>query len=364
MRRIVLGLVALFALGATASAETVPFDSPRWRLAGQETRLVEHDGRQAVFLRGASATLADADFDTGVVSFDIWTDGQRGFPGLYFRGVDDSNAENFYIRPHQSGNPDANQYQPVINGATAWQIFYGEEFAQPVRYAANAWMHIRIEIADDSARVFIDSDTPSLVIHDLKRERARGYLALTDGGDAGVYFANFSYTPGEVEDAPPEPARDLPPGLVRAWHVSAPMAESAAFEAARANRLNQLAWTPVPVETIGVANLARAGARTREAATVLARISVNSDRARTVRMRFGFSDRVRLYLNGVAVFDGDDTYRSRDYRFLGTVGLFDAAHLPLRRGRNEIVMAVTEGFGGWAAMAAFDEMDGLTLLEH
>jgi hypothetical protein len=47
---------------------------------------------------------------------------------------------------------------------------------------------------------------------------------------------------------------------------------------------------------------------------------------------------------------------------IGTVGLFDAAHLPLRRGRNEIVLAVTENIGGWAAMAAFDTMSGLTLL--
>lgn len=364
MRTLILA-AALTLWCSAAAAETVPVNSPRWRVEGEETRVVEHEGRQALFLRGASAVLTDANFDTGVIEFDIWTDGGRGFPGVHFRGVDAGNSENFYIRPHQSGNPDANQYQPVINGATAWQIFYGPEFAQPTHYRANAWMHIRLEVAADSARVFIDSETPSLVVHDLKRERAPGYIALEDGGGGvggtGVYFANFSVTPGEVADAPPEPARELPEGLVRAWYVSPAMSADAAFAAAQSNQ-RSVTWTRVEAETIGVANLARAAAGDDERDTALARISLQSDRARSVRMRFGFSDSVRVYLNGQLVYDGDDTYRSRDYRFLGTVGLFDALHLPLRRGRNEIVMAVSESFGGWAAMAAFDIMDGIELL--
>ena len=84
-------------------------------------------------------------------------------------------------------------------------------------------------------------------------------------------------------------------------------------------------------------------------------------------MRFGFSDRVRVYLNGALLYAGDDTQNSRDYRFLGTVGLYDTLQLPLRRGTNDIVFAVSEGAGGnapggggWAVMAAFPEPTGLT----
>ena len=74
-------------------------------------------------------------------------------------------------------------------------------------------------------------------------------------------------------------------------------------------------------------------------------------------------------MNAVLLYAGDDTQNSRDYRFLGTVGLYDTLHLPLKRGDNVIVFAVSEGGGGnavggggWAAMAAFPDMAGLTLL--
>jgi len=338
-------------------------DSPRWAREGAETRVLEHSGRQALFLRNGFASIGDANFDTGVIEFDIMVDGTRGFPGVFFRGQDNFNAENFYIRPHQGGNPDANQYQPLFNGVAAWQILYGTEYAQPTPYRLNEWMHIRLEVATDSARVYIDSEAPSLVIHDLKRDRAPGYIALSDGG-AGVYFSNFSFTPGPIADvAEPEPQRELPTGLVRRWAVSPAMAEADAFAAAAANRLQDINWSPLAVESIGIANLARVGPRAQATPTVLARISVNSDRVRTVRMQYGFSDRVRVFANGTPLADGADGYLSRDYRFLGTVGLFDAVHLPLRRGRNEIVLAVSENFGGWAAMAAFDDMTGLTVLE-
>ena len=154
----------------------------------------------------------------------------------------------------------------------------------------------------------------------------------------------------------------MPAGLVRAWAVSSPMAEADAFAAAGANRLSAVTWTALAVESNGIANLARVAVRSDQTPTVLARLSVRADRARAVAMRFGFSDRVRVYVNGTLLYAGDDSQYSRDYRFLGTVGFYDTLQLALRRGDNEIVFAVSEGGGGWAANAAFPDMTGLTLL--
>jgi hypothetical protein len=39
-------------------------------------------------------------------------------------------------------------------------------------------------------------------------------------------------------------------------------------------------------------------------------------------MHLGFSDRAVVYLNGPRSA-GDDSYRSRDYRFLGSIGWYD-----------------------------------------
>ena len=77
-------------------------------------------------------------------------------------------------------------------------------------------------------------------------------------------------------------------------------------------------------------------------------------------MDFGFSDRAVVYLNRRALYRGDDTYRSRDYRFLGSIGWWDTLYLPLVEGDNELVVAVSETFGGWGVQARFPEVDGLS----
>lgn len=355
----------LFSICATSAlAEQIPVDSPRWSLQGEEARVVEFKGRAALRLKGAIALLADANFETGVIEFDMAiTDNTPSFPGVFFRGVDDLNYEHFYLRPHQSGNPDANQYTPVINGVTGWQIY--SEYNSQMRYRLNEWFRVRLEIADDSARMFVDSEAPRLVVPDLKRERTAGFVMLR-GSSGGAYFSNISITPGPVAAVPAAPTPALPPGLIRTWAVSGAMPEADAYRTAQANKLDAISWTPLPVEIKGVANLARAAKRADEAPSVLARVSVRSDKKRTVPFRFGFSDRVQIYLNGTLLFSGNDQQGSRDYRFLGTVGLFDTLHLSLRAGDNDVVLVVTESGsapngGGWAAYGVFDDMTGLAL---
>lgn len=355
-------VVVLCLVGASpAVAESIAVDSPRWQFEGAENKVVEYQGKRALFLNGANAKLADAKFENGVIEFDmLLPNTKQSFPGVVFRAQDDNNYEHFYLRPHQNGNPDANQYTPVINGMTGWQIYSGPLYDAQTTYRINEWFHVRMEIAEDSGRVFIDSDQPTLVFHDLKRERAAGFVVLK-GSLGGAYYANISITPGKPEAAPPEPAAELAAGLVKAWSVSGPMTEAEAFTAADTGKLGGVTWTSLPVESNGIANLARVAVWSEEKPTVLARLTLRADKARSTSMRFGFSDKVQIYVNGTLLFTGDDSQRSRDYRFLGTVGFYDALQLPLKRGDNEIVFAVTEGGGGWAANAAFPDMTGLTL---
>jgi len=360
--------VLFFACVAPALAAPVAVDSPHWQFEGAEKQVVDYQGKRALYLKGMNAKQADANFDTGVIEFDMLIpSAAQSFPGIYFRGLDDNNYEHFYLRPHQNGRPDANQYTPVINGVTGWQIY--SQYNGQMTYRLNAWFHVRLEIAEDSARIYVDSPSqPALVVHDLKRDRHAGFVTIK-GSLGGAYFANIEIQAGSPDAAAPAPAADLPDGLVRAWSVSAAMAEADAFAAARANRLNAVSWTNLAVETNGIANLARVAVRTDETPTVLTRLSLRADQTRTVAMRFGFSDRVQVYVNGTLLYAGDDTQNSRDYRFLGTVGLYDTLQLPLRRGDNDVVFAVSEGGGGnavggggWAAVAAFPDMTGLTLL--
>lgn len=368
MRRL---LFALFMVAAApAYAEVIPVDSPRWQMQGDGAAVVEYHGQRALYLPRAAAILNDANFETGVIEFDMaMEDPGRApsFPGVIFRGrEEDGNYENFYLRPHQSANPDANQYTPVINNILEWQLY--PEFQSRMRYRFGEWFHVRLEIAEHSMRVFVDSTEPR-VVATLQLAPRAGVVALT-GSNEGAYFTNINITPGPQAEAPPEqPPANLPAGLVRTWSVTAAMSEEAALNAAAANHLNTLSWTTLPAEVNGNANLSRVATRTDETPMTLARFTLNADRARAVPMRFGFSDKVHIYLNGTLLFEGNDTQGSRDYRFLGEVGFWYALQLPLRRGTNEIVFAVSDGGGGaavggggWGALAALPEMTGLTLV--
>ena len=67
-----------------------------------------------------------------------------------------------------------------------------------------------------------------------------------------------------------------------------------------------------------------------------------------------------MFFNDKLFYSGNNTYRTRDYRYLGSIGYFDEVYLPLKAGRNEIIMAVSESFGGWGIMAKLENMEGIT----
>ena len=64
------------------------------------------------------------------------------------------------------------------------------------------------------------------------------------------------------------------------------------------------------------------------------------------------------------MYEGQRQFMSRDYRYLGTIGFFDAVHLPLKKGKNELVIAVSETFGGWGIQGEFEDMEGIKLLNE
>jgi hypothetical protein len=192
----------------------------------------------------------------------------------------------------------------------------------------------------------------------LKRAPAAGSVGLGVGGPVAGHFSNFAYStdPGERIVAPPPP--DPMAGSIASWSVSDVFAE---------NRLDDgdpregRTWARLDAEPTGLTDLARVS-RIADGNTVLARATIVSDREQTRRLEFGFSDRVRVYLDGRPLYGGADAYGSRDYRFLGSIGWFDALYLPLKPGPNELVLAVSEDFGfGWGIQARLDSLQGLTL---
>jgi hypothetical protein len=348
----------------------VPFNPERWEIQAKESRVMNHLGRTSLYLKGGVAAVRNSKFTDGVIEFDIAFTGERGFMGAVWRMQDFENYEEFYLRPHQSGNPDANQYQPVFNGASAWQLYYGESYSAPTRYDNNQWTHVKIVVSGKRAEVYIkEMETPALVVGELKRETKEGRVGLSADNFAPAYFSNFVVTPTNspppLKGVPKEAALQTTPGTVKSWTVSD------AFDRKSLEGKYQLApaggeklnWHRPDVEPNGTANLARLQGVAEGRDTVFARLVIQSDRAQVKKIRFGFSDEVKVYFDGRLVYGGSDVYQSRDYRFLGTIGLFDELYLPLKQGRNELWLAVTENFGGWGVTAQFENMEGIKLDE-
>ena len=81
------------------------------------------------------------------------------------------------------------------------------------------------------------------------------------------------------------------------------------------------------------------------AKVVFARTTIESDRDETKRMLFGYVNGAVIYANGRPLFFGTDTGG-------GTMNLNgDGVYVPLRKGANEIVFAVTNFTGGWGFWA-------------
>ncbi|HEV8394867.1 MAG TPA: hypothetical protein VGQ37_11370 [Vicinamibacterales bacterium] len=83
-------------------------------------------------------------------------------------------------------------------------------------------------------------------------------------------------------------------------------------------------------------------------AVVYATTTIDSDRDEVKKLLLGYSDEVTVFLNGRPLYRGRSAQNFRDPGFLGIVNPEnDVLYLPLRKGRNELTLAVSELGGGW-----------------
>ena len=150
--------------------------------------------------------------------------------------------------------------------------------------------------------------------------------------------------------------------MITEWQFSSSFSEDDVSVLSLDERMtDDLTWQTLAAETNGIANIAKLIRPTRDANTVFARLKIDSDRAQMKEMKIGYSDRVRVYLNGKRVYAGSAGWRLRDYRFLGTVGFHDSVGLDLKRGDNELLVAISETFGGWAWAGAIEDRDNIRI---
>ncbi len=377
-----VGMLLLFIAGTQTivaqSPQTLSIapDSPRWEFEGQ-AKPTEYLGRKSLLLNGGAATLKDFEMRDGVIDVDVATPANRGFFGIQFRITSDgNNAEWIYLRQHKSGQPDAMQYTPVLNTGLNWQIYNGPGFTGAVDIPKNEWFHIRLEVTGAQAKLYVkDMNKPVLVMDDLKTDVQKGSIALAVlTGE--TYFSNF-----ELRETPAAPwKRNLPPmpaGTLTNWSLS-PSFDALTRKLEQplsASEISAIKWQEVAAESPGFVPINRYRESPHPRVTfqsdfskrlepqtgmkvVYARTEIESDREQVKKLLIGYSDDLSVFLNGKILYRGHSAQYFRDPAFLGIMNPEnDAVYLPLKKGRNELMLAVSELGGGWGFICRLADLE-------
>ncbi len=371
MKLTLLSAIVLLLPVSVAAQDEFEFSGYTWSTPGT-VHVEDYMGRTALRMRAGRALLEGVNFTNGTIEFDIAVSGYRSFVGTTFRRSESgTQAEFFYLRPHQSGRFDALQYTPVDNGISAWQLF--PEYNAEVVIPADEWIHVRLVVAGSELTAFVgDASEPAMEAR-LATDRTSGAITLASGvpgGTSGISappdllttaYSNFRVTPNSdqvvaVEYEAPDPR------FVTEWEVSASVAgPEEPPTSLSADMVPDGSWDSAAPDYSGRLNLARYRGFPEDAnrGMVLARTFVTSERNQVKRLGIGFSDMGSVFLNGHLVYSANNSYLSRSGRYLGVMTDNDVIPLALKKGRNEIVVAVIENFGGWGVVAKWEDLEGI-----
>ena len=368
---------AVFFVAIVASGRGEPIDVPLspelWTISQRNFKIPEpeppqHNGEAITFFGKPSyhlarglATSRGAELRNGTIDVDFAADDRTRFFGIAFHVHSDDEYEVVFFRPRNSDTEQAVQYTPGLLGANVWQLYTGPGYTAAAHLPRNEWIHAQIVIMGATAKLFLNHSTePTLVVQNLKLGQTNGGVGFW-GHLGGGYFANLQISPDDLTyDAEVKPHFDS--RVLSDWELSD------AFDATTTPadvfpKVRQMKWEKVHPEDAGMVvinryrrspnidtleNQQRIKGEVTGAQVVFARTTIRSDRERTAKLRFGYSDDVTLFLNGKPIYSGNNELGFRQYNFLGLLNPYaDTVYLPLRKGENELVLGVTEFFGGW-----------------
>jgi len=372
-------LTGVLLVGSSYShAEIIPFDSDRWAFHDNniedtkiEHKVTEHLGQQSLFLRHGFAVVNDLNVTDGILEYDIaFEQPGNAYVGAVWRFQDIHTFEWLYSRPHRSGELNATQYGPSINGSDSAIWYEGKEETytitfQPAELSLKGWTHIKCVFSGDYATVYVGKmDTPVLTFqHEL--DTKSGLIGLLASGPSfakGAYYANFSF----VADHTPiklESKISTPEGMIRSWLVSG-LVEDKLLDDDKlflTKNFQNNKWTKLITKDTGYVNLGKIQAVKPEENknTVFARTTVTSEENQVKRFTFRgcLFNAYKIYLNGQVLF-------GIDQKLHNVLTPYINLYLPLKKGENELTIAVSRKTdGGWGFEGQLESLKGVKLMD-
>lgn len=266
-----------------------------WTMHDPMAQRVRWLGREALMLGGGWPVLAPVAPEPPYMIRATLSGGRaESYVGCCFHLADAENHETIYLAPYLGGQPEAIQYDPVINGSTTWQVFGDADGIATAPLRREHWHLLRVDLWADIAQVYVDDEGLPQATFPLRSGLRRGRVGLW--GYNPCYVADFEVRPLEAIAPPvPEPKVTVPPGTVREWLV------------ARCDRRSRALLEPrkATSEHNGTLCLNRlCGAEPGARALTACEVEVSPGSQQAV-LEIGYSDRARVWLNNALVHEGE-----------------------------------------------------------
>lgn len=353
--------IILFSfLGLILRAQNIiPLDTIHWNIQAKSYEFVNYKGKNAIHINGGALILKEGNFLNGTIEFDMYLKEERTYPGVFFRADEKLlNGEQWFVRTHLSGLEDCNQAAPATNGITPFQFYFGPKYSFAYNFNYNGWTHVKVVVNDDKAQVFLDyAEKPNLSWKLFHKPKAGGLLIR--GSRLPIHIADIKIDRKNYQLKNFTPIKNKAiDGVIKKWRISDKFEEIELDNLSNLpNLISERKWKEtIEVEEGVAANISRKVIRYDKEPkknTVFAKLIIQSEKEQTKFFDFGYSDRVVVILNEKPIYKGTNRWRTRDYRYLGTIGLFDGVYLNLKKGKNELLLAVSEDFGGWLVTGKF-----------
>lgn len=352
-------LIPALCFSAVSNAQpvaitTVPFTpQTAWQVSDSLHQFGSYKNKQALMMQQGTTLLGGVELRDGIIEVDIAPVADRAFAGVCFRAKDDEALEMIYIRFHKSGQFDAIQYTPRYNGLDSWQLYHSSDYQGTATYKPGEWNRLKIKFEGSRAWVGINEGTKiALHVPQLVRAPRKGKIGLWALGE--VWFSNFSYSslPSVVLMAEVAQPDQRAKSIIN-WELSpAYNADSLDWKKYPEGAIN---WQTIRANDRGLVNVS-AYRRKRifdqfeknSLDVVYARTTIVAEKDETRAIRFDYSDQAQIFLNGKPLFRGDNAFRSKGPLYRGEVNASNnVLFLPLKAGKNELLIAVAERANGW-----------------
>jgi len=301
-------------------------------------------------------TVNTINFSNGILEVDIYAKTERSFAGIIFR-KEAGTMEEVYMRLHKSKQPDAIQYTPTYKHELAWQLY--KEYQANVVFKNKGWNTLRIEVVKSTAVIYVNDEKVLTVAH-LKTDQTNGQIGLF-----ALFtnrFSNFRVTHKNNNRSENSLQQTVIPdsNIITQWNLTKafPYVENTLdFKQISKKKYNLVQTEPSGLLPISkyVEKPSAGNFEANKEVYAVAATTINSTTEHVKRFSFDYSDKIIVYLNGEAIFYGNNAFRSKGKQYQGHIDMnANTLYLRLKKGKNTIHCAIIDKANGWGIIGKLD----------